>query len=61
MRTITAKQAIEGKGWTCAVVSEDERGLYVYDLYKDQRIAKRVARVLNEWGKDGDYELARIE
>ena len=61
MRTITAKQAIEGKGWTYAVVSEDERGLYVYDLYKNQRIAERVARVLNELDEDGGYELARIE
>ena len=60
MRTITAKQAIEVKGWTYAIVSEDEYGLYVFGFYSDKRIAERVAGSLNEYNEDGGYEVAWI-
>ena len=58
MRTRTANQAIEGKDW--AIVYEDEEGIHVYGLYKDEKIAKRVTGALNEYNEDGGYEVAWI-
>lgn len=59
MKTITAKQAIKGQEW--AIVSEDEEGLKVYGLYRDEEIARRITRTLNDHYEDAGYELAHIE